>query len=80
MKNLRNSYVKIGYSNNPIIREKTLQSEEPEIQILFYHKATFKDEKFLHNHFDSKRLRGEWFNLNENDLRFIENYLKNLNY
>jgi hypothetical protein len=75
MKNLRNGYTKIGLSKNPQKREKTLQSEEPEIEILFYNKGFYEDEKFLHNHFDNKRLRGEWFDLNEEDVKFIEKYL-----
>lgn len=34
MKNSRNGLTKIGHSSNPVFREKTLQAEEPEINLL----------------------------------------------
>tara|TARA_R110002050_G_scaffold10521_1_gene35996 strand:- start:292 stop:420 length:129 start_codon:yes stop_codon:yes gene_type:complete len=33
-KNTRNGLYKIGKSNNPKVREKTLQGEEPEIKMV----------------------------------------------
>lgn len=68
MLNKRNGYVKIGKSNNPTYREKTLQSEEPEIEIITYRKTSEGTEQALHEMFSNKRLRGEWFNLNVEDI------------
>ncbi|MBE2272651.1 MAG: GIY-YIG nuclease family protein, partial [Flavobacteriales bacterium] len=33
-------------------------------------------EKILHMEFKDKRLRGEWFNLDETDLDFLHNKMK----
>jgi hypothetical protein len=75
--NHRNGYHKIGYSKNPALREKTLQSEEPEIELLFSYRGDGKHEKELHEMFSHKRLRGEWFTLDDCDLTTIKNYLQN---
>lgn len=66
MYNHRNRYVKIGKSNNPSFREKTLQSEEPEVSLLAI--SPLLSERDLHRIFSSKRLRGEWFALSLTDL------------
>jgi len=65
-------YYKIGVSKTPIIRERTLQSQKPDIELLFIEqfskKEAYKFEKKLHNYFKKKRLRGEWFSLSEKDV------------
>ena len=66
MLNNRNGYYKIGKSVNPKFREKTLQSEEPEVELIH---VIYKDvESRLHTMFAGKRLRGEWFALDENEV------------
>lgn len=70
MLNERNLYIKIGSSRNPVIREKTLQSEEPEITLIA---VSFEGggvllERELHRRYAEKRLRGEWFNLSAEDV------------
>ena len=67
---------KIGRSKNPERRERTLQSEKPTIELLFSHDARVKDEKVLHDMFASKRIRGEWFNLDGMDLSKVKEYFK----
>tara|TARA_R110000772_G_C13028388_1_gene411412 strand:+ start:44 stop:553 length:510 start_codon:yes stop_codon:yes gene_type:complete len=69
IKNKRNNLYKIGRSNNPKNREKTLQSEEPLIEIV----KTWKEdiESKLHKEYKDYRIRGEWFNLNEIQVRYI---------
>jgi hypothetical protein len=67
-------FYKIGRSINPERRERTLQSEKPTIEMLFNHDARIKDEKELHNMFNDKRVRGEWFDLNGSDLNKIREY------
>ena len=69
MKDSINGLYKIGKSNNPKIREKTLQSEKPSINMI---KVFDKNiEKELHNRYKRERVRGEWFNLNKIQLRYI---------
>lgn len=65
-------YYKIGRSIKPKKRESTLQSEKPTIEMLFYFEATKDLELNLHKHFSSKRVRGEWFNLTNEDLDYIK--------
>jgi len=78
MKNTRNGYTKIGFTkNNPKFRERTLQSEEPEIHLILSYKGNLQDEENLHNQFDKKCIRGEWFDLNEEDFKEIEDYFSN---
>lgn len=71
-RNKRNGYVKIGFSITPELREKTLQSEEPEL--FFEHTfpgTTMDDESELHRRYASRRLRGEWFELTPQDVTEI---------
>ncbi|MGB0431639.1 MAG: GIY-YIG nuclease family protein [Bacteroidia bacterium] len=77
MKNFQNGYFKIGESNNPEYREKTLQAQEPDIKLIEAWLAPSRVEKELHKKFADKRLRGEWFNLNENDVEEILQTMKN---
>jgi len=75
MKNTRNGYVKIGFSKNPQFREKTLQSEEPEIELLISIEATIDLEKELHARFSAYRVRGEWFRLSEHEIEDAKQYV-----
>lgn len=68
-----NNVHKIGISNNPAWRERTLQSEKPTIELLvakkfINRKIASSFEKALHDAYSSKRLRGEWFKLDINEL------------
>lgn len=72
MRNTRNGYVKIGWSIDPKFREKTLQSEEPEINLLWKWQGTRATEAALHARFAAKRVRGEWFGLSESDILLIQ--------
>jgi hypothetical protein len=72
MKNTRNGYYKIGRSKKPGYREKTLQAEEPEIVLEWKLEARPEDEKHLHQMFAKKRIRGEWFELEIDDVRWIK--------
>lgn len=72
----RNGYIKIGYSKNPKKREKTLQSEVPDITMIFAkNNCSIMDERKLHDLFKDFRIRGEWFKLNKNDINKIKAYL-----
>lgn len=71
MRCLRTGLYKIGRSKNPTIREKTLQSENPNVELVYQVEAFASYEKELHSEFSHKRVRGEWFRLTKKDLKSI---------
>jgi hypothetical protein len=71
MINKRNSLYKIGRSTSPQYREKTLQSEEPEVHLLWKLLARKEDEVHLHQLFKTSRVRGEWFDLEPEEVEWI---------
>lgn len=74
MNDSNTGYTKIGKTVNPKSRERTLQSEKPTISLF----AICDDlvETKLHKQYESKRIRGEWFKLEENDINDILNNYK----
>lgn len=76
MEDLRNRVFKIGRSKTPGKRERTLQSEVPQVVLRFSIPGEEEDEKRLHDRFESKRVRGEWFALTNDDLLMIIEHLK----
>lgn len=77
MKDFANEFYKIGISNDPKYRERTLQSEKPTIELIGSKKFPTRKiaesfEKALHEAFKEKRLRGEWFELTKDEARQIE--------
>ena len=76
MQDTTNNYYKIGHSKNPQYREKTLQSEKPTIELLLFYAGSCEDEIRLHERFKEKRIRGEWFNINEEDIQAIKDYFE----
>ncbi|MEW8265861.1 MAG: GIY-YIG nuclease family protein [Candidatus Thiodiazotropha sp.] len=76
MKDLRNNSHKIGISSSPGIRERTLQSEQPKTELIaakkyINRKIALNIEKALHETYKHKRKRGEWFDLDTEDLKEI---------
>lgn len=71
MKNMRSNYVKIGWSTKPEFRETTLQSQEPEIELMGMWEAPRSIEKVLHARFQRHHMRGEWFDISPDDVRQI---------
>lgn len=69
MKNSRNGMYKIGKSINPSRREKTLQSEEPMIKMV--KTWDYDIENTLHKKYSKQRIRGEWFKLNNVQVKYI---------
>jgi hypothetical protein len=61
MRDNRNGLIKIGKSITPGKREKTLQSEEPEIVMFAFLEQNI--ESLLHKRYKQHRVRGEWFSL-----------------
>ena len=81
MRDNTNGYHKIGISNSPEYREKTLQSEKPSIEMIVSKKYPTRKiaeaiESALHIAFSQQRLRGEWFNLHDADVAAIIETLK----
>ena len=69
--------IKIGYSKFPKIREKTLQGEKPNIELIYSIEAPRKFEKVLHDYFIQYRVRGEWFKIEpEVVINYITKYYK----
>lgn len=76
-----NGFYKIGISNKPKYREKTLQSEKPSIEMIEAKKFPIRKiaesfEKSLHQVYSEKRIRGEWFELSLIDVEHIIESLK----
>jgi hypothetical protein len=69
MKNKRNGLYKIGKSVNPRVRERTLQSEDPDI--ILVKKWDYEIESYLHKEYSDYRVRGEWFNLTPIQVEYI---------
>ncbi len=81
MKDTTNGYYKIGISNKPEYREKTLQSEKPTIELLTCKKYPTRKiaeaiESALHSAYSQQRIRGEWFKLDDVDVAAIIETLK----
>jgi hypothetical protein len=76
MQDQTNGYYKIGRSINPLKRERTLQSEKPTINLLYTIKSYQEEEVKLHNKYANYRIRGEWFNLNDEQIEEIKSYLE----
>ena len=75
-----NNFYKIGISNKPKYRERTLQSEKPSITLIkakkFPTRAIAKAfESALHTTYSNKHKRGEWFELDEQDVNQIKESL-----
>lgn len=71
MRNERNGFVKIGRSKAPLDREATLQSEDPEITLLFHFPAPVQVETQLHAIYQDRRIRGEWFRLTDDEIQAV---------
>ena len=81
MRNYNNGHYKIGIAKDTKYREKTLQAEEPDVRLIcskqYTDRITARQmEKMLHSHYDKKRLRGEWFDFNEDEVKSIQKLLK----
>ncbi len=71
-----NKFYKIGISNDPKYRERTLQSDKPTIELIcakaFPSRVLAEAiESALHKAFRKKRIRGEWFKLSDEDVRYL---------
>ena len=67
----KNNLIKIGHSKILKIREKTLQGQNPNLELIVAWIAPQKIENELHKTFSFKRIRGEWFALTFFDMEKI---------
>lgn len=75
--------VKIGRSRDPearlkqLVRQDTLMPKANEFTMLFYWRGYTTTEKFLHMQYAEKHVRGEWFDLDEEDVEEIKKFYFN---
>lgn len=80
MHDKRNGYHKIGISKEPKYREKTLQSEQPAIEMVCNKRYPSRKiaeaiESALHKAYAEQRVRGEWFDLSPEDVIMLKESL-----
>jgi hypothetical protein len=73
----KNNLIKIGQSFYPKTREKTLHGISPAWDLITTWIAPIQVERDLHKKFSHKRMRGEWFELNFQDLKDIKEFMIN---
>lgn len=78
MKDDNTGFHKIGFSKKPEYRESTLQAQTPLVNLVGKVAASIDVEKKLHNEFASKRLRGEWFNLDNDEVASILTFFQSV--
>lgn len=70
---------KIGFTKSPLERIEQIKFGLPSQKCfyigLYIRKTSSTHEKKLHKLFKNKRISGEWFILNDDDLEYIERYL-----
>lgn len=69
LKDKNTGYYKIGKSINPLDREKTLQAEKPTYELIKIFNNDIETD--LHKKYKEQNVRGEWFNLNKVQLKYI---------
>nr|WP_231607395.1 GIY-YIG nuclease family protein [Fictibacillus sp. 18YEL24] len=77
LKEFNSNNVKIGKTKNLKHRVTTLKSMLPYKSELIHYIITPKysvTETFFHNLFQGKKVKGEWFNLEPDDINFIINF------
>lgn len=75
---LGNIFYKIGIAKDHRSRLATHQTSIPfelKIELICYVQNMRNDEKELHQIFKEKRIRGEWFKLDKEDIIIIKKYL-----
>lgn len=70
----KDGIIKIGFSTDFESRLKALSFEHGNLEIIHLVKTNnaIVTETLFHNFYKSKRVEGEWFELNKNDIKFIK--------
>jgi len=79
----RNDFFKIGESRKPQYRERTLQAQQPDVELLKVWSCDHRIERMLHKMFAAKRVRqqnprSEWFRLHTGDLMNLNPVIENM--
>ena len=74
LKDKSNDTYKIGCSKDPLRREKTLQSEKPDLELIKVFEKNH--EKELHKKYAEQCVRGEWFKLTPVQVKYICTHYK----
>lgn len=72
-----NGLTKIGRSKRPKAREKTLQAEDPRLELIYTAENLGWLERKFHKMLSEERVRGEWFRLEEHRIDWIKFYCEN---
>ena len=75
------NFYKIGISFDPDQRLKNIQTANPFLVKLIYKKPftkAFKKEQIIHEILKGKKMKGEWFKLNGEEIKKIISWLDNL--
>jgi len=67
----RNGLIKIGRSYDPEVRERQLQANDPEIELILLFPELGSHERVLHARYADKRRHGEWFALSHEEIQEI---------
>lgn len=70
---------KIGLSKDVERRKKELDKRPFAVNIVYKSpliEDIYEIEKELHYRFENKKINGEWFNIDNNDIEFIKDYLE----
>jgi hypothetical protein len=75
-------WYKIGSSHHATGRESTFKTANPTLELYLQIPTATREsasslETTLHKYFDTKRVKREWFNLDENDLTYLRNTQEN---
>lgn len=76
----RSGYVKIGRAKDPSARERTLQSENPCVSMIYRGPADASLENELHQEYAEFRVRGEWFKLSKTQIDDIKRRATGITY
>lgn len=69
----KTTLTKIGFSDNPEKREKSLQTAAPNLKFIFTAEGSENTEKQLHSKYKEYHVIGEWFNLDKDSITEIIN-------
>lgn len=78
LKQVNGTHYKIGRTSSPNDRMRTFKLKLPfpvEFKILIKCDDMYALERDFHKHFASKRVSGEWFTLDKEDLKYIRSFV-----
>lgn len=81
IKVINTQYYKIGESSNPQDRIKNIQVSIPfDLELIYFKKVNQSKlvESYIQSFFIRKHIRGEWFELNIDDINDIKEFLENM--